>query len=578
MMNFVHELGRRLEEAMGSPRFSAATQNWGNPEAMSRVLARVERYYTSPHAISDSELDSVAAAVLRFRESRQLGDYQETKYICIGASQNLSGWCLLQDHELLEILLRRSRLGLHRQRLKYFGCLFGSYWSFPRDEKETSAAARLGWLRLRGWLEVQRLFLDGSVKTKLPWFQMLNDHSNLLGDQPCKRYGQELLEGTSSSLNEALGVLGVGSDSWLRNEAVAAQMQAGAELEDAQFQSHLPRLVEIAAGRTGFRLSRSISIRCLAVLISRYASCASTPEHIPLRDATMAFIGNPWTHRATWDAYVLDTAGRPDDAAREMIKGWLKVRLIKDFFDLLSEERSADGRRLNYWLGFEPMIQEMWFALGADAQSDPRKDYVEFRQRAHGRLVDLAGSTPTSNNAFLMHLGEFLVIEFGIAGNACFVYRYDRLPPRIKVRLTGAGSRTSIDIAELKASSREARLLHNGSWEANFDAALCPLLGFTRQAYATLPPSRRGLLARQGPDRGAGAPTPPEARPSSKRVPSFSPVEFEQFRSRHGLVVDDLGSRGGCLWVRTDKGNSEISERLARWGFTYRPAMGWWKE
>ena len=152
--------------------------------------------------------------------------------------------------------------------------------------------------------------------------------------------------------------------------------------------------------------------------------CQHAGTHTP-EGCLYRIIGNPWLHRAAWDTYVLDKDRRPDASAREMVNGWLKVRLIKDFFGLLSEDRSADSRRLNYWLGFEPMIQDMWFALGADAVSDPRKEYGEFRQRANGRLLDLAGSTPTSNNAFLMHFGEYLVVEFGITDNACFVYRYD---------------------------------------------------------------------------------------------------------------------------------------------------------
>ena len=68
-----------------------------------------------------------------------------------------------------------------------------------------------------------------------------------------------------------------------------------------------------------------------------------------------------------------------------MVNSWLKVRLIKDFFDLLSEDRSADSRRLNYWLGFlEPAIQDMWFVLGADAMGDKREDYTYF---ANGRIA-----------------------------------------------------------------------------------------------------------------------------------------------------------------------------------------------
>jgi hypothetical protein len=499
--------------------------------------------------------------------------------VCIGASQEFSGWRLLEDAELLEQLLLRAGSGSDRQRLKHFTCLLCSYWSFPRDESETSAASGIGWVRLRDWLAAQRVYLDQAIKPKPPWFSTLTEHANLLTDQPCQRYARELLENGSADvagLSEALEVLGVGSDCWLRQEAIYAQVQACTELPDTQFQSHLGRMVEIAGGKTGFRLSRSISIRCLAALVSRYAVCGNTPEHIPLRDACIAFIGNPWLHRAAWDGYVLDNDRRPDANAREMVNGWLKVRLIKDFFGLLSEDRSADGRRLNYWLGFEPMIQDMWFALGADALSDPRKEYREFRQRANGRLLDLAGSTPTSNNAFLMHFGEYLVVEFGITDNACFVYRYDRLPPRIKAGLASASSRATVDIADLKARGREARLLHNGSWEPNFDAAICPLLGYRPSAQAARP--RRTVAWHNGPAQEARAGAYVEYRPEAKYMPALSHSEFEKFRSKYRLNIDDLRSRGGCLWVRTDAADRRVSERLQSWGFTYRPTMGWWKE
>jgi EH_Signature domain len=562
MIDFLDQLDRRLDQVRDLPRPPAATANWGRSELMTQALARVERYFNFPHVSSESDGRSVAESVLRFRESRQLSNHREIKYVCIGASQEFSGWSLLEDRELLGILLERAASGSNHQRLRYFMCLLGSYWSFRRDENESSAAAKIGWLSLRGWLQAQQRDLAHAVKPKPLWFTTLQEHANLLGEEPCKRYAQELLNGVSVSLNEALQNLGVGSDSWLRNEAIYAAMQAAAELTDNHFQSRLQHLIDAASGKTEFRLSRNISIRCLALLVSRYAACRSTPEHIPLRDASISFIGNPWLHRAAWDAYVLDQAARPDDKAREMVNGWLKVRLIKDFFGLLSEDRLADSRRLNYWLRFEPIIQDMWFALGADSLSDPRKDYAEFRQRANGRLLDLVGATPTSNNAFLMHLGEYLVIEFGITGNACFVYRYDRLPPRIKHRLTSADLRGMVDIAELKARGREARLLHNGSWEPNFDAAICPLLRFIPSVLVDFLTSRRAVPLKPGPDR----------------MPSFSRPAFDEFRSRHRLEVDDLVAKGGCLWVRTDAADTQVSDRLKSWGFTYRPAMGWWRE
>jgi hypothetical protein len=253
-----------------------------------------------------------------------------------------------------------------------------------------------------------------------------------------------------------------------------------------------------------------------------------------------------------------------------MVSGWLKLRLIKDFFGLLSEDRWADSRRLNYWLRFEPVIREMWFALGADALSDPRNDYVEIRQRANGHVLDLVGGTPTSNNAFLMHLGEYLVIEFGVTANACYVYRYDHLPARIQRRLTNAKPGTVVDIAELKARGHAARLLHNGSWEPSFDAILCPLLGFIPSMAVDLRSLRRAAPLKNSSDHVASAPV--------SKMPSFSRQEFEEFRARHGFEVDDRVAKGGCLWVRVDAANPQISERLKNWGFTYRPAMGWWRE
>jgi hypothetical protein len=290
-----------------------------------------------------------------------------------------------------------------------------------------------------------------------------------------------------------------------------------------------------------------------------------------LRDAAIALIGNPWLHRTAWDSYVLDQNGQPDDDAREMVNGWLKVRLIKDFFDLLSEDRSADSRRLNYWLGFEPMIEDMWFALGADAMSDRRKDYAEFRQRANGRLLDLVGATPTINNAFLMHIGEYVVIEFGITGNACFAYRYNDLPARIKRRLNSGTTQALIDIAELKEAGYEVRLLHQGSWEPKFDAAICPLLGFMPSGGGDPRSSRGAVPAKNVQDVRTSAPVYPWRT-------SFSRLDFERFISRFGLAVDDRLHKGGCLWVRTDAANAQVCESLKNWGFSYRDGKGWWRE
>jgi hypothetical protein len=187
--------------------------------------------------------------------------------------------------------------------------------------------------------------------------------------------------------------------------------------------------------------------------------------------------------------------------------------------------------------------------LGANAMGDDGLEYREFRRRAKGRLIDLSGPDPR-NNAFMMRIGGYLMVEFGLTGNACFVYDYVCLPTGIGSKLNGADAQV-IEIGDLKNKGRDRglRLLHLGLWEPEFDAAICPLIGFR-------------------PPRSV------DTRPTD----TYSQLNFEKLVSQYRLEVDDLVTRGGCLWVRTDDINPRVSESLKAWGFTYRRGRGWWKE
>lgn len=548
---------------------------WGNPRSMSKALKKITAQVDRPPVPLYRR--PVWRAVLNYRRSRELPGHPDTRYICIGAAAQFSGWCLLGDAGLLANLLKHAQAAPDRWRLRYFSCILRGYWSFPRDGENISVESKRGWLALRSWLAAQEKDLAASTSHRPLWFRTLINHSNLLTSEACTRYGQELLAGADARLTEALANLGVPSSSWVREEAVYGLMQAAANLNDAGFHSRIARLVDILNGKTDLKFSRGIAIRCTALLVSRYAASNSRPENIGLRDAAVHFIGNPWLHRMAWNSYVLDQRGHPDNEAREMVNSWLKVRLIKDFFDLLSEDRTADSRRLNYWLGFEPAIQDMWFALGVDAMGDGREDYTEFRQRASSRLLDLAGATPTRNNAFLMHIGDYVVIEFGITGNACFAYRYNDLPSRLRGCLHSKTLDSSIDIADLKAAGYEARLLHQGSWEPKFDAAICPLVGFIPSGDGVLRWARGGAPAKNVQCiTSANAYERPRQLYHPKR--SFNRTDFNKFTLRHALEVHDAVRQGGYLWVRTDAADAEVCESLTGWGFAYRHGKGWWKE
>jgi hypothetical protein len=48
-------------------------------------------------------------------------------------------------------------------------------------------------------------------------------------------------------------------------------------------------------------------------------------------------------------------------------------------------------------------------------------------------FLDRVDST-ANNNAFIMCIGEHVVVEFGLKGNACFIFKRDRLPFRCSGR------------------------------------------------------------------------------------------------------------------------------------------------
>ena len=277
-----------------------------------------------------------------------------------------------------------------------------------------------------------------------------------------------------------------------------AQVNAATTLEDEGFKEKLLQLLLMAVGNGGVKTSEALRIRCVASLVSRYAGCKDRSEHVELRDAAVSTVGNPWLRRENWDAWVVNDKGKPDDLAREMVNGWLKRRLISDFFMLLSIGEKGDQRRLAYWLRFEPFIGDMWFALGTDAQKERGEHFDDFRSRAKGRLLDLEGAT-SDNNAFVMRIGEHLAVEFGAKGNAFFLFRWDSLDESLVSTLTSGINRARVKPPELKGRAIKIGFgLHTptrGSKRGSNALTMKSVLGSGRSAERS--PSKREIGSRR---------------------------------------------------------------------------------
>lgn len=532
-----------------------ASTSWENAKAVKKLQAinqALDGLSSKPPA------DSIAIIVAEYRRAPSVTSYRDLKYVCYGAALQMpDGWSVLGNKTLRDQLLADvEQLDEIRQRFKCFQALLSSYFSFALYDEHGSEVAKAGWETLRDWLARQRAQFqrDGNKsKLRLPgWFAVLTEHANLLTATPCDRYGKELLRDDGNSIENARQGLGIPGDSWVMEEAILSQVKAAVELRDNNFNTYLDPLLKIAQGQAGVAVSELLKRRAIAMLVSRYARCASKPEHPVLRDAAVAIIGNPWLKRTTWDAWVKSHNDKPDVEAREMVNGWLTRQLITDFFELLSADGQTDERRLNYWLRFVPAIEGTpWLALGPDAMRNNSKPYRDLRDRAKGRLLRLENAGASSNNAFIMKIGKKMIVEFSVTGNACYVYPAKPVP----FSLEGM----AIALSDLKDKDRAVRLSHQDgriSWESNFDQAICKEVGYQPQDVITTR----------------------EAKNIAKND-GHNLSYVENYVKRFSLQTEDRRHSGGAFWVYTNEENSpEVDRNLESWGFKYKSGRGWWKE
>jgi len=543
-------LRREITSALGlGHHFSASI---ADATKMIKVRKQLQHDYDSAAISADPR--SIMSAVYDYRSTEKVESFRELKYICLGVGiVDDKGRCLLAEERLRSDILKLSREQTGaRRRFRCFQSLLSSYWTFPKNSSTVTAESLHGWDQLRIWLREEHDDLSMLPTSKPTWFAHLSQHLDLLSRHPCDRYGKALLYEDSSPLKEVVEALAIPQDSWVMEEVMYARIRAGTDLDDAEFKSALAILLPIATGSSGIEIGRILRIRCVAALVSRYARCESRPEVAILRDAAIITIGNPWLKQTSWDAWVRDAKNNPDDRAREMVTGWLKRQLIYDFFALLSFEGKGDLRRHNYWLRFADHIDNMWFALGTDAQGLRGGHFEDFRDRAKGNLLNLDNTT-ADNNAFIMRVGKYLVVEFGAKGNAFYLFEWDSIGQRLKNVLSSGRPLDTVSIGDLKAINYiNKRRVHSGAWETNFDEELCPLFG-------VWPNRKHGVRVAR--------------KPGTINTDKFLiSQQWTDFVRRHQLEIDDNRANGGAYWVSGLQFSSEITELLKSWGFKATPS------
>lgn len=487
-------------------------------------------------------LERTLQAIRNFRLRNSDADQRSLRLVAYGCCLWIEEdrYALVADKKTLEALLSIAKK--YRGEPRAFRRLYNGFLSayFSADlyadwfSTDVSAAFEI----LRRFLFETRA--DASkVQPRITSIETLELHPDLLGSDPGSYLANKWISGDQDELGTLTAKLSITGNSWLAVETVKAALAEATKKTDSGFIADIPRLLA-ASAEPRFRVIRD---QIYEDVLSRYAKMQSPPVHTQLRDAVVATWKNPWlpSNDAAW--------GRVSDQARRMVTGWLKLEFIHQFFEVLSDEGQQDRRRFEFWRAYHEQIDDVYFALGSDAYRSTRPDLRKLRADLDGRLLELIG--PPKTHAFVMCMGDRVVVEFSQTANAAHTFSISELA----IDTTSK----AISISRLKIANGPDRWIHRGDWEQDF---------------------RQRLRNRCSPRNAASV--------SQKNIGSDYTLlttaqithledKIFSFAVAQNIRVDDRRPRGGNLWLLYDGYEPYVIANLQIWGFSHSPNKGWWR-
>lgn len=553
-MNALKSLSSELQQfGVGRYRFNRTSIEEGS---IKEICEQLEKEFKAGPGHIDTG-DQIQKSLGKFVETGRLATLRDARRVCFGLTQPVlkTGSSLFEDRHLFMSVLDAHH-GVDRWRDKprafrrcYQG-LASSYFSFDGAGRDTSATARHNWHDLRDYLHESNHSIQRETFNP-DWVGVAIKHREIFTESPFEILGEEAFTGESEYVRRVLDELSIDSKSWFHQGLLLSQVEHAVQLGDTPFAKFIPRLIKL--------VSDSIMVRdaALALILARYMECATPEEHQILRDTSVEWWGNPWlpSRELHW--------GRVGRKVRDVVEQWLQREFIEAFFSKLSEDGIGDPRRANFWLRYQGKFDDMRFGLGRDTLYSNDPDFKLLIKKMKGLYGPLEGPGG-GNNAFIMTLGNLVVVEFGGSSNALYCYDNRKGLPfvvskdrALRMPVDAPNSlKHSKPASELKLVHRDGDLGY-AKWEDRFADLFRDQFGITP---ASQPRPRRG------------------ASGGKTRRPSRSLDSVDALIQEYNLTVQDFRPQGGNLWVRTDDSVHEVNSQLSRLGFGYKSGKGWWKK
>jgi hypothetical protein len=210
-------------------------------------------------------------------------------------------------------------------------------------------------------------------------------------------------------------------------------------------------------------------------IVSKFIIQANKPEYATLQDKVkhlaFKFIGDP-ENKSVWADFFNATDKEKSDLlnARKILNEWITRQFINVFFNVCLN----DERRKRFWLKYAPQISS-FKVYGPSFTKTLLK-----RDERIAEYLDARFTTVYSNrdvSAFILYIGEYMIIEFSNEGFACCAYKMSSPNrPTLNSRLNSVEDLRNSSLplaiqsdANYYYTSDEGRLFHNSNWEHKFN-------------------------------------------------------------------------------------------------------------
>jgi len=576
-------LARQLAGVLAS--FDLPAAQFGHPEVVQKAANAAAEAFQGYAKARPSKTDAYAAA-LAFLRGQSL-DERLRDLVAGALSERVreqSNACALGHRNfavLLETYSREAAAG-DLWRLTWFG-LLGSYFSF--NPEKAAEPEHTGWEQLRTFLQRTWPLIDKqSGKNVVPdWVSVLRSDPELVSDKAAHRYALDYLRGDESAVKKLSADLAIPESSWFWHALVLSAVRRCTEQSDARFKASIPQLLMLISARPVYR------DEALELLLTRYHACSDVSVHAQLRDYVCR--KDVWRNPKLRAAGLATAWNRVGDDVWQMVLQWVNKANLRDFFEVLAARRQADEGRLEFWSQY--MDQISWTRLIFSSQTRALAWSNEGIRNLIAREED-SYATMSANadvDAFMMQLGDYLVVEFSKVPNAAYVYKVDELPfEPYRREYTG----TTGDLKRGYRGTCAARLMHMHGWQTSARYEL-KRLGFhpdqPAQAARTRTAQGSDGAETQAPTNGSqplaqtnvsGWDTSSRRRNgASDGTPDgaqFTMLSLGSLIAGHpGVAIDDRrGTTGGRLWVEDPKQRIGLGNELKRLGFKWANSRQAW--